>query len=62
MAENSSNSNSSVDGDDIEHDSEEEEIADTFLESLEALKENDSEFDLELMNAISEVNKTLNRI
>ncbi len=56
MAENSSNSDSSVDGDDIEHYLEGEEIPDPFVESLEALEENGSEFDLEL---ISEVNKIL---
>ena len=59
MAENSSNRDTSVDGDDIEHYLEGEEIPDAFLESLEALEENGSEFDLELINAISEVNKIL---
>ncbi len=57
MAENSSNSDSSVDGDDIEHYLEGEEIPDPFVESLEALEENGSEFDLELIS--SEVNKIL---
>ena len=61
MAENSSNSDSSVDREGMEPYSEGEEIPDVFLESLEALEENSSEFDTELMGAITEVSNFLNK-
>ena len=55
MAESNSDSDSNVDIDVSEPYSEGEETPDAFLESLEALEENSSEFDLELTDAISEV-------
>ena len=55
MAESNSDSNSNVDIDVSEPYSEGEETPDALLESLEALQENSSEFDLELTDAITEV-------
>ena len=55
MAESNSDSDSNVDIDVSEPYSEGEEAPDALLESLEALEENSSEFDLELTDAISEV-------
>ena len=56
MSENSSDSDSVIDVDDNELLLGDEEISDAFLESLEALEENSLEFDLELTDAITEVN------
>ena len=56
MSENSSDSDSVIDLDDNELSLEDEEISDAFLESLEALEENSLEYDLELTDAITEVN------
>ena len=55
MAESNSDSDSNVDIDVSEPYSEGEETPDALLESLEALQENSSEFDLELTDAITEV-------
>ena len=55
MAESNSDSDSNVDIDVSEPYSEGEETPDAFLESLEALEENSSEFDLELTDARTEV-------
>ena len=56
MSENSSDSDLVINVDDNELLLEDEEISDTFLESLEALKENSLEYDLELTDAITKVN------
>ena len=55
MTESNSDSDSNIDLDVSEPYSEGEETPDAFLESLEALEENSSEFDLELTDAITEV-------
>ena len=56
MSENSSDSDLVINVDDNELLLEDEEISGTFLESLEALKENSLEYDLELTDAITKVN------
>ena len=55
MTESNSDSDSNIDLDVSEPCSEGEETPDAFLESLEALEENSSKFDLELTDAITEV-------
>ena len=55
MTESNSDSDSNIDLDVNKPYSEGEETLDPFLESLEALEENSSEFDLELTDAITEV-------
>ena len=52
ISENSSDSDSVIDVDDNELLFEDEGTSDAFLESLEALKENTLEYDLELTDAI----------
>ena len=59
MSENSSDSDSVIDVDDNELLFEDEEISNAFLETLEALEENTLEFDLELTDAITEVNLSI---
>ena len=59
MSENSSDSDSVIDLDDNELLFEDEATSDAFLESLEALEENTLEFDLELTDAITEVNLSI---
>ena len=59
MSENSSDSDSVIDVDDNELLFEDEGISNTFLETLEALEENALEFDLELTDAITEVNLSI---
>ena len=56
MSENSSDSDSIFDVDDNELLLEDEEISDVFVDSLEAFKGNSLKFELELTNAITEVN------
>ena len=56
MSENSSDSDSIFDVDDNELLLEDEEISDMFVDSLEAFKGNSLKFELELTNAITEVN------
>ena len=55
MTESNSDSDSNIDLDVSESHSDDEETPDAFLESLEVLEENSSEFDLELTDAITEV-------
>ena len=59
MSENSSDSDSVIDVDDNELLFEDEGISTAFLETLEALEENTLEFDLELTDAITEVNLSI---
>ena len=59
MAQNSSDSDSVIDVDDNELLFEDKGTSDTFLESLEALEENTLEFDLELTDALTEVNLSI---
>ena len=59
MSENSSDSDSVIDVDDNELLFEDEGISNAFLETLEALEENTLEFDLELTDAITEVNLSI---
>ena len=59
MSGNSSDSDSVIDVDDNELLFEDERISNAFLETLEALEENTLEFDLELADAITEVNLSI---
>ena len=59
MSENSSDSDSVIHVDDNELLFEDEGISNAFLETLEALEENALEFDLELTDAITEVNLSI---
>ena len=59
MSENSLDSDSVIDVDDNELLLQDEETSDAFLESLEALEENSLEYDLELTDAITEVNRSV---
>ena len=58
-SENSSDSDSVIDVDDNELLFKDEGISNAFLETLEALEENTLEFDLELTDAITEVNLSI---